>query len=115
MDLSLNTILAQGLPLKKNNPIALQKSSDNIKDIKKVAREYESLFISQFLQQYTENVGNEEDSVLGGGQGAEIYKSLLNDEYGKAIAEQGGFGIADSIYNQLIDAKNRITDDNIDI
>ena len=117
-----NNDLAQALPNNKlkrninngtNNPIALQSNKSQSQAeaqaaAKKAAQEYESIFISHFLNSYTKEVGNEENQILGGGQGAQLYKSLLNDEYGKAIADQGGFGIADAIYSQLIEAHNRI-------
>lgn len=113
-----NNALARALPDNKlkrnaNNAFALQNSKTQSQAeihaaAKKAAQEYESIFISHFLNSYTKEVGNEENQILGGGQGAQLYKSLLNDEYGKAIAEQGGFGIADAIYGQIIEAQQRI-------
>ena len=32
--------------------------------------------------------------MFGGGSGEEMYRSLLNQEYGKAIATRGSMGIA---------------------
>lgn len=117
-----NTDLAQRLPHKlKNHSLKRdantaftldndpsQSKAEKQAAAKKAAQEYESIFISHFLNSYTKEVGNEENQILGGGQGAQLYKSLLNDEYGKAIANQGGFGIADAIYSQLIEAQQRI-------
>jgi len=64
------------------------------------AKEYESVFISQFLgSMYS---GIKTDGVTGGGQGEEMFRSLMINEYGKAIQQRGGFGLAAQMKTQLL-------------
>lgn len=67
---------------------------------RKAAREFEALFVGMMLKSMRETVGK--DMLAGKGQSDEIYRSLLDQEYAKAIAEQGGLGLAKMIEAQLI-------------
>jgi Rod binding domain-containing protein len=75
-----------------------QKMSDA--QIEKVAKEFESVFISQMLAPMFESV--EVDETFGGGTGEEMYRSLMVEEYGKLIAKTGGVGIADQVKAELL-------------
>jgi len=46
--------------------------------------------------------GLKTDGITGGGQGEEMFRSLMINEYGKNIAQQGGFGIAAQMKAQLL-------------
>ena len=67
---------------------------------RKAAREFETLFVGMMLKSMRETVGK--DMLAGKGQGEEIYRSMLDQEYAKAVAEQGGLGLARMIEAQLI-------------
>ena len=45
---------------------------------------------------------DEEAPRVGGGPGEEIFRSLMLDQYGRRIAADGGFGLADSVKRQLL-------------
>lgn len=66
---------------------------------KKVAHEFEAMFISQMLQHMMSDSAGED--AFGGGETDEIYKSMMVDEYGKAITKSGGIGIAAHIERTL--------------
>ncbi len=66
----------------------------------KVAREFESLFIGMMLKSMRETVGK--DSLTGGGRGEEVYRSLLDEEYARVLAERGGVGLAASLEKELV-------------
>ena len=66
----------------------------------KAAKEYESVFISQMLGAMFSGIKS--DGITGGGQGEEMFRSLMINEYGKSIAAQGGFGLADQMKAQLL-------------
>lgn len=68
--------------------------------IDKVAKDFESVFISQMLTPMFESV--EVDETFGGGTGEEMYRSLMVEEYGKLIAKTGGIGIAEQVKAELI-------------
>ncbi len=67
---------------------------------KKVAREFEALFTGIMLKTMRETVGK--DSLTSGGHGEEIYRSLLDQEYAKAISEGQGLGLAKNIEEYLL-------------
>ena len=64
------------------------------------SKEYESVFISQFLGSMFSGI--QSDSMTGGGQGEEMFRSLMVDQYGKSIEQQGGFGIAAQMKAELL-------------
>jgi flagellar protein FlgJ len=64
------------------------------------AKDYESIFISQFLGSMFSGI--QSDSMTGGGQGEEMFKSLMVDQYAKGIEHQGGFGIAAQMKAELL-------------
>ena len=77
--------------------------SVTVKDLataEKVAKDFEAVFIAQFLGSMF--AGVKTDGPLGGGAGEEIFRSLLLDQYGRSLAAQGGFGLADSVKRQLL-------------
>jgi Rod binding domain-containing protein len=72
----------------------------NVTVAKKAAKEYEGVFVSEFLGQMFEGVST--DGPFGGGQGEAMFRSLMLDQYGKQIASRGGFGLSDAITKQLL-------------
>ena len=56
-------------------------------DVAKAAQQFTGMFMSQMFTHMFEGVGK--DNLFGGGQGEEMFKSVLVDEYGKAAAKQG--------------------------
>jgi peptidoglycan hydrolase FlgJ len=70
---------------------------------KKTATEFEGTFISQFLGQMFEGIPT--DGEFGGGEGEDMFRSLLTDEYGKQINASGGFGLSAAIQRQLLQSQ----------
>lgn len=64
------------------------------------ARNFEAFFIARMLDQVFEGV--ETDGLFGGGQGEKVWRSMLNQEYGKVIAKQKGVGIADMVQAEIL-------------
>lgn len=68
--------------------------------VQHAAREFEAVFLGQmFSQMWT---ATERDPLFGGGHSEEVYRDLLNREYGKAVARNGGIGLADDIAREMI-------------
>ncbi len=67
---------------------------------KKVGREFEALFVGLMLKSMRSTVGK--DLLAGKENNEETYRSLLDQEYAKAVAEQGGLGLAKVIERQLL-------------
>ena len=72
----------------------------NLAEAKKAAQEFEAVFLSQMLKPMFENV--EAEAPFGGGTGADVWKGLQIEEYGKVIAKAGGIGLADKIFAEIL-------------
>jgi len=64
------------------------------------ARDYESVFIAQLLGSMFSGIKT--DGMFGGGQGEEMFRSMMIDQYAKGIANQGGFGLAAHMQAELL-------------
>ena len=73
----------------------------NVARAEEAAKDFESVFISQMLSHMFSGV--EVDPMFGGGQGEEMFRSMMVEEYGKQLADQGGIGIASSVKAKLIE------------
>jgi flagellar protein FlgJ len=79
---------------------AKNASSKNTTKITEKSEEFEAVFLSQMLSHMFDGV--ETDENFGGGEGEDMVKSLLTDEYGKLIARTGGIGIADQVKKEML-------------
>ena len=67
---------------------------------KKVAQEFEEVFISQMLNHMFKGIST--DGPFGGGSSEKIYRSMMVDQYGKQMAANGGIGLSDAIHTELL-------------
>lgn len=74
--------------------------------IAKVSKQFEAVFLSQFLSSMFEGVKT--DGPFGGGQGEAMFRSLELDEYGKQLAARGGFGLSAAIQRELLAAQEKV-------
>jgi len=65
------------------------------------AREFESLFLHQLFKSMRQTVLKDEDSLLDAGMGGEMFTDMLDMEYAKQSAEQGGIGLAEIVVQQF--------------
>ena len=70
------------------------------KQMRQVAEDFEAFFLAQALAPMFKDIEPEEP--FGGGPGEDIWRSMQVQEYGKAVAKQGGVGIADHVLEQMI-------------
>lgn len=82
------------------NPTLGQDGKPDAKTIQNVATEFESVFLSQMLEQMFS--GESMGGYFGGGVAGDTYKTYMMDEFGKAMAKAGGIGIADQIKQELL-------------
>ena len=64
------------------------------------AKEYESVFIAQFLGSMFSGI--KADGMFGGGQGEEMFRSMMVDQYAKGLTARGGFGLASAMQAELL-------------
>jgi len=69
-------------------------------EIRKVAIEFQSLFVEMMLKSMRETA--KQDKLTGGGHGEEVYGSLLDREYAQAISRRGNLGLAEMVEKQLM-------------
>jgi flagellar protein FlgJ len=67
---------------------------------KDVAEKFEAQFLSSMFQQMF--AGLETDGPFGGGQGEEMFRSLMTEAMGKQVAKSGGIGIADTVQREIL-------------
>ncbi len=99
MENSIALTLAETALLGAPVPPKLPKAP-TIAEARKVAQDFEGFFLAQLLQPMFQNIGAEEP--FGGGAGEKMWRSLQLDEYGKAMAQAGGIGIADAVMEQIL-------------
>src|SRR5205823_6295085 len=84
MDANLQTAMAAI----QNRPVMAPGGSNNRAGAAKAAKEFESVFISQFLGSMFSGIPT--DGMFGGGQGEDMFRSLMIDQYGKQVEQRGG-------------------------
>ncbi|MEZ5895047.1 MAG: rod-binding protein [Parvularculaceae bacterium] len=71
----------------------------------RAAKDFEAVVIAQLLAPMFKSV--ETPAIAGGGKGQEYFNTLLQDHYAQAMAERGGFGIADQVKAALIEIQSQ--------
>ncbi len=80
--------------------LGAQVSEKDRAEIKKLANEFEAMFHQIMLKSMRDAVPKSE--LIDGGNGEDIFRSMLDTEYAKSMAEQRTSGIAASIENELL-------------
>ncbi len=66
---------------------------------REAAEQFEAVFLATVFDGLFQGVKT--DGPFGGGQSEQMFRSLLNQEYAKSVAAQGGIGIADKVMSEL--------------
>jgi len=75
-----------------------------VEEAQKAGRKFEAMFLSQMMKPIFDTLPT--DGWFGGGQGEEMFRSMLVDNYAKAMANHGnGLGIAPAITKSLLKAQ----------
>ncbi len=97
--------MSTSMPLPASAEIAMnqarqaQVAKPNAK-IEKSAQEFEAMFMGEMTTIMFEGVGD--DPMFGGGNGEKMFRSLLTQEYGKAMAAGTGTGIATEMKKMML-------------
>ena len=73
---------------------------DKLAKLKAVAQEFEGVMLNELLAPMFE--GLQTDGLGGGGQGEEMFRPMLVDQYAKGMAARGGIGVADAVLKELV-------------
>lgn len=71
-------------------------------EVKKVAKDFESLFLEIVLRSMRNTVPK--SGLIDGGNAEDIYRSLLDSEYAKTMSSTGHSGLAAQIEKQILDS-----------
>ena len=100
----MSTPLAAPLPDLSANILSptLGKPQANLaaEKARETAQDFEAMFLSIMLDFMWK--GPNTDALFGGGNGEDMFRSVLTQEYGKTMARAGGVGLADTIYQEII-------------
>jgi len=66
----------------------------------KAGEDFEAFFLAQMLDQMVAGIPT--DGPFGGGSAEFIYRSLLNQEYGRVLSRAGGIGIATQVQSEIL-------------
>lgn len=78
-----------------------QTPTDPHAQLREVAEDLESAFLAEMLKHAGFGEARDSES-FGGGIGEEQITSMLRNEHASAIAARGGLGLADSIFQSLV-------------
>lgn len=79
---------------------AAQRGARNEAEARAAAESFEAHFLASFAESMFSGIKT--DGPFGGGQGEAVFRSLLNEEYGKSMASSGGVGIADAVFSEIL-------------
>lgn len=77
-----------------------KKTCHDDAELKRVAQDFEAIFIGQILKQLDEGMDHE-DNILYAGQAEDVFRNMFNQELAQSMSEAGGFGLADMIEDTL--------------
>ena len=97
---ALTTLLAPAAPKVQQPNAASPKSPQSLRN---AAEEFESLFLGLMYEHMFTSISA--DGMFGGGNGEEIYRSMLVQEFAKVTSGTGGIGISDTVYRELLKAQ----------
>ena len=98
MDAVIDTVSIQ--PAIPNQALGQAAPAVDRQRIRQAAEDFEAVFLSQMLEPMFEGI--ETDGPFGGGSSEQIFRSIMLQEYGKALAQRGGVGIADAVEQEML-------------
>lgn len=85
---------------KADSIAAKQPRERDLAQVKKLAKEFESIFLEQMFRSMRSSV--QKSGLIDGGNAEEIYTSMLDSEYAKEMSAQGNAGLSQMIERQLL-------------
>ena len=82
------------------DPTAPPRAGEQTDDIRRIAEEFEGMFLAEMLAPMFESLDT--DGLGGGGVGERVFRPMLVERYAEAIAKSGGIGLADAVVRELV-------------
>jgi peptidoglycan hydrolase FlgJ len=100
MDVSALNVQGAAMLAAQPAPPKAPAATANADVADRTSKEFESVFINQFVGSMFQGIST--DGPTGGGEGEEMFRSLMIDQYSKSIEQRGGFGLAAAVKRQLL-------------
>lgn len=81
-------------------PLAKAQGALSPNKVRELAEEFESVFLKDMLEEMFAGVAD--GDPFGNTEGADAWRSIQVEEFGRAISRAGGIGIADYVQRELI-------------
>ena len=85
---------------------AAAQTADTKARLTKAAEDFTAVALGEMLKPMFNTVNNSND-LFGGKQGEEAWRPMMIDEIAKAIAHQGGLGLAAPVARAMIDIQEK--------
>lgn len=96
-----DSLKAQDAQAKQLGKKGSEKGNDKAREkIRELSQEFESIFLNLMLSAMRKSVPKSE--LMDGGNGEEIFRSMLDQEYAKSMAQRDMTGLARAIEASLI-------------
>ena len=83
----------------QNNTYTNTLNSDkNLKELKEISNQFESIFINQILKQARKN---KIENGLFDSEAINTFNSMIDEQYSEILSKKTNFGISDALFNQF--------------
>ena len=83
----------------QNNTDTNKLNSDkNLKELKEISNQFESIFINQILKQARKN---KIENGLFDSEAISTFNSMIDEQYSEILSQKTNFGISDALFNQF--------------
>ena len=83
----------------QNNTDTNKLNSDkNLKELKEISDQFESIFINQILKQARKN---KIEKGLFDSEAISTFNSMIDEQYSEILSKKTNFGISDALFNQF--------------
>lgn len=89
-----------GLAIERQKSL-MASAQGGTEEIRQTAEDFEAFFLSRMVETMFEGIST--DGMFGGGNGEKVFRSLLINEYGKAMAKTGTVGVADYVMKSILE------------
>ena len=90
-----------GLAIERQKSLMASAPKGGTEEIRQTAEDVEAFFLSRMVETMFEGISP--DGMFGGGNGEKVFRSLLINEYGKAMAKTGTVGVADYVMKSILE------------
>ena len=96
----------ENITLKLNSKLHDQNNTDtnklnsdkNLKELKEISNQFESIFINQILKQARKN---KIENGLFDSEAISTFNSMIDEQYSEILSKKTNFGISEALFNQF--------------